>query len=210
MKFYNIKKILEFINTLKQKKAEGISVFTALKRMLIFFFLYIFITAIVAMIIIFSLNKNNKIVVVPNVVNLDFEKAYLELHKLGLNVDVELKSFNNIEKGKVAFQSIQPLRKVKQGRVITLIVSLGQTSEKREEILTEPQMYSYLLNFKLPEMYTQARVKILIDDEKEKDKPVFDNIITSNEEIKLPLKLYGKATAKIFIDEKLYIEKPLE
>jgi len=39
---------------------------------------------------------------------------------------------------------------------------------------------------------------------------VFDNIVSSNEEIRLPLKIYGNGIEKIFINENLYLEKPIE
>jgi len=211
MKFYNIQKIKEFFLELKRKKAEGISVFTSLKRMLIFFILYILITIVVAMIVIFSQVANYKIVTVPNVVNMEFHNAYSELHKLGLNVDIELKHFNNVEQGRVAFQSISPLKKVKQGRRINLVVSLGAASEQvTVETQKETLMRSYVLLFKLPSNYEKSRVQIFITDETVKDKLVFDNIVSSNEEIRLPLKIYGNGIEKIFINENLYLEKPIE
>lgn len=210
MKFYNLKRIMRYIQHLRRQRAEGISIFTSLKRMAIFFILYLIITGVTALIIIFSLNSNIKIVTVPKVVNMDFMRAYQELHNLGLNVDIELKHFENIPWGIVAYQSIQPLKKVKEKRTIQLIVSLGPESEKI--LIKKPiaEVRSYVINFKLPDNYETAKVKIIIDDAKSKNRVVFDDVIAQTNIIKVPLKIYGTATQKIFINDSLFLEKEIE
>ncbi len=209
MEFYNLRKIFKYIQHLKQQRAEGVSVFTSLKRMAIFFILYLIITGVAALIIIFSLNSNIKIVTVPKVVNIDFAQAYVELHNLGLNVNVELKHFDNIPKGKVAYQSIEPLKKVKEKRTIKLIVSLGSKFKKVTEGPKE-ELRSYIINFKLPENYKTAKVKIMIDDEKSKNRVIFNDVISQTNLIKIPVKIYGRATKKIFINDELFLEKEIE
>jgi len=210
MKFYNLRKILNYIAYLKRTRADGISIFTSLKRMIIFFILYLLITGVVALIVIFSVNSNIKIVTVPKVVNMDFYKAYIELHNIGLNVKVELKYFDNIPEGKVAYQSINPLKKVKEKRTINLIVSLGPKEYKKGRKEVETNMRSFVINFKLPDNYSKAKVKIIIEDEKNKSRTVFEDIVSPTNLIKIPVKLYGTAKEKILIDDKLFIEKEIE
>ncbi len=210
MKFYNLRRIFRYIQYLRRQRAEGVSIFTSLKRMAIFFILYLIITGITALIIIFTLNSNIKIVTVPKVVNMDFARAYQELHNLGLNVDIELKHFENIPKGIVAYQSIEPLKKVKEKRTIQLIISLGPESETA--LIKKPlaKVRSYVINFKLPDKYETAKVKIIIDDAKSKNRVVFDDVIAQTNIIRVPLKIYGTATQKIFINDSLFLEKEIE
>ncbi len=209
MKLYNLQKILNYIAYLKRTRANGISIFTSLKRMIIFFILYLLITGVVALIVIFSINSNIKIVTVPKVVNMDFYRAYIELHNLGLNVSVELKNFDNIPEGKVAYQSIAPLKKVKEKRTINLIISLGPKEYKKTSLDIESNMRSYVINFKLPDNYNQAKVTIIVEDEMD-TKTVFEDIVSPTNLIRVPVKLYGQAKEKILIDNELFIEKEIE
>lgn len=210
IKFYNIKKIYDYIKELKTRPLNYPSVFSSVKRMVLFFILYLFITGITTMIIIFSINKNQEIVMVPKVINLEFYKAYQILYSKGFNVDLELKYLNNIDKGKVAFQSIAEQKKVKKGRKIKLVVSLGPEQAENEEINEENEMNFYVINFKLPETYKTARVKILVSDDKESDKVLFNEIISQTNKLKLPVKIHGHGIQKIYINEELFIEKDVE
>ncbi|MBN1897237.1 MAG: PASTA domain-containing protein [Spirochaetes bacterium] len=210
MRFYNIKRIISYIQYLRNKRVEGLSVFTSIKRMFLFFFLYLFITGITALIIIFSINSKVKIVTVPKVVNMDFGPAYVELAAIGLNIDVELKQFPHIPKGIVAHQSIEPLKKVKENRTIKLIVSLGSgTAESSDERLFE-SIRSYIINFKLPPQYDTAKVTIMISDTEGDNRVVFKDVISKTNILKIPVKLHGMATEKIYINDNLYIEKEIE
>jgi len=210
IKFQNLKKVFHYINRLKTTPVNYSSIFNSIKKMVLFFILYIFITGITVLIVIFSINKNQEIIAVPKIVNLPFYKAYQVLYSDGFNVDIELKYFNNIQKGIVAFQSIKEQKKVKKGRKIKLIVSLGPKYLAKESPEQEYQLNSYVINFKLPEVYEKARVKILISDEKEADKLVFDEIIFQTNKLKIPVKIHGQGIKKIYINDDLFIEKDFE
>ena len=210
IKFYNLKKIFGYINKLKTQPLNYPSVFSSMKKMILFFILYLFITGITALIIIFSINKNPEMVTVPKVINLNFYRAYEILYQKGFNVDVELKYSKNIKKGKIAFQSISEQKKVKKGRKIKLIISLGQEQPDKQVTVEEYEINSYVINFKLPETYDTARVKILISDEKETGRLLFDEIISQTNKLKMLVKYYGHGIYKIYINEDLFIEKDFE
>ena len=210
IKFYNLKKVFNYIRKLKTTPLNYPSVFNSVKKMVLFFILYIFITGIVVLIVIFSINRNQEMVVVPKIVNLDFYKAYQILSSKGFNVDIDLKYFNNFNKGIIAFQSIAEQKKVKKGRKIKLIVSLGSKYIKEEVTSQEYELNSYVINFKLPETHETARVKIMISDDKETDRLVFDEIISQTNKLKIPVKIHGHGIKKIYINEDLFIEKDFE
>ncbi len=209
IKFYNLKRILNYVRKLKTTPVNYPSVFNSIKKMMLYFILYIFITGITVLIVIFSINKNQEIVSVPKIINLNFYKAYEILYSKGFNIDIELKYFNNINKGIVAFQSIAEQKKVKKGRKIKVIVSLGSKHLEDEEIKQDYVLNSYVINFKLPETYETARVKILVSDDKETGRLVFDQIISQTNKLKITIKFYGHGIKKIYINEELFIEKDL-
>ena len=210
IRFYNLKKIFKFINRLKTEPIGFPSVFSSIKKMTMFFILYLFVTGITALIVIFSINKNQEMETVPKVINMKFYKAYEVLNSRGFNVDLELKTFNNFNKGIVAYQSIEEQKKVKKGRKIKLVVSLGAKKEEEYSGGLEYEINSYIIKFKLPENFDTARVKILLSDEKEKDILLFDRIISPTNKILLPVKIHGQGIQKIYIDEELFIEKDIE
>ncbi len=210
IRFYNLKKIFKFINRLKTEPIGFPSVFSSIKKMTMFFILYLFVTGITALIVIFSINKNQEMETVPKVINMKFYKAYEVLNSRGFNVDLELKTFNNFNKGIVAYQSIEEQKKVKKGRKIKLVVSLGAKKEEEYSGGLEYVINSYIIKFKLPENFDTARVKILLSDEKEKDILLFDRIISPTNKILLPVKIHGQGIQKIYIDEELFIEKDIE
>ena len=209
IKFYNLKKIFEYIGKIRTKPINYPSVFSSVKKMILFFLLYLFITGIAALIVIFAINKNQDIVIVPKVINLEFYKAYKVLSEKGFNVEIELKTFNNIYAGRVAFQSITEQKKVKQGRKIKLIVSIGESEDKMSTRQTY-EIITHIIHFKLPEIYNDARVKIVVDDEKESERLVFDQIITRRTNLQIPVKIHGQGIKKIYINDKLFIEKDFE
>ncbi len=210
IKFTNLKKILLYINELRHTSTSYNSVFSTIKKMLLFTFFYLLLTGIAAVIIVFSINKDVKIVTTPKVVNMKFYKAYQVLHKLNINVVIDLRYYNNIPEGIVAFQSIEPLKKIKEKRMMKLIVSLGkksQTSISTNKIL---KVTSYLVNFKLPDMYETGKVKIVISDSKNSSRVVFEDVVSSTNIIKFATKVYGKGIEKIYINDGLYLEKEIE
>ncbi len=209
-KFKNLKKILDYINLLKQTPTAYNSVFSTLKKMLLFTILYLLVTAVAALVVIFSVNKNTKIVTVPKVVNKEFFYAYKSLHERGLNVDIDLRYYNNIPRGVVTYQSIEPLKEVKENRIIKVIVSLGAPKKVVTKSTNEIEVRSYVINFKLPDNYDTGKVKIVIDDEKEKGRVVFNDVINKTNVIRFAVKIYGNGSEKIFINDELYLEKEIE
>jgi beta-lactam-binding protein with PASTA domain len=151
-----------------------------------------------------------KIVTVPKVVNMDFGPAYVELADLGLNIDVELKHFPHISKGIVAHQSIEPLKKVKENRTIKLIISLGSRTAESSTGKAYESIRSYIINFKLPPQYDTAKVTIMISDSEGDNRTIFKDVISKTNILKIPVKLHGIATEKIYINDNLYIEKEIE
>ncbi|MDD5067536.1 MAG: PASTA domain-containing protein [bacterium] len=210
IKFTNFKKIMDYINQLKQTPLGYASVFSSLKKMVLFFILYLFITGLTAIIIIFSFNKKQEIVLVPKVINMEFYNAYKILHSYDFNVEIELKSFNNINSGLVAFQSLQEGKKVKKGRKIKLIISSGAVSADHDETSDDATLNSYIIKFKLPESYSEGRVKILFSDNKYSDKVIFNELVYPTNKIMIPIKIYGNGIQKIYINDELYIEKDIE
>ncbi len=210
IKFTNLKKILLYINKLKRTSTNYNSVFSTIKKMVLFTLFYLLLTGIAAVIIIFSVNKDIKIVTVPKVVNMKFYKAYQILHKSNINVEVELRYYNNIPEGVVSFQSIEPLKKIKEHRIIKLIVSLGKKGGVAENENTEEEVKSYVINFKLPDMYETGKVKIIISDNKDSSRVVYDDIVSNTNIIKFATKVYGTGTEKIYINDELYLEKEIE
>ncbi len=210
IKFYNLKKIFKKVNELKTMPVDYPSVFSSIKKMVLFFILYLFVTGITAIIIIFSFNKSKGRITVPKVINLEFYEAYQILNSKGFNVDIDLKKFNNIERGKVAYQSISEHKKVKKGRKIKLVISLGVKGIKGSSSQVNHEINSYIINFKLPKQYETARLKILMSDEKETDRVLFDDIICPTNKIQLPVKIYGHGIQKIYINDELFIEKDIE
>ncbi|MBU1078002.1 MAG: PASTA domain-containing protein [Spirochaetes bacterium] len=210
IKFYNLKKIFKQIGKLKTEPVNYPSVFNSIKKMSLFFFLYLFVTGITTLIIIFSLNSSKETMVVPKVINAEFYKAYYSLNKLGFNVDIELQNFNNIHSGIVAYQSITEQKKVKKGRKIKLVISLGPKGTEGLEGTDGYDLNSHMIEFKLPDKYNTARLKILVTDNKDTDRTVFNDIISSSNKIQLPVKIYGHGIQKIYINDELFIEKDIE
>ena len=210
IKFYNLKKIVNYIRKLKTTPLNYPSVFNSVKKMILFFVLYIFMTGITVLIVIFSINKDQEMVLVPKTVNLNFYEAYQILYSKGFNVDIDLKHLNNINKGMVAFQSIAEQKKVKKGRKIKLIVSLGPKRLEYEATSQEYDLNSYIISFKLPETHETARVKIVVSDDKETDRLMFDEIISRTNKLRIPVKIHGHGIKKIYINEELFIEKDFE
>ena len=206
----NLKKIINYVDELKQKPIHYPSVFSSIKKMTLFFLLYLFLTGIVAIIIIFSFNKKQQIVTVPKVINMEFYNAYKLLHEKNFQVDLELKNMNNIPQGKVAFQSIEEGKKVKKGRMIKIIVSLGTSGLPETEVVETENLNSYIIKFKLPDKYEEGRVKILVSDNKTTDKIVYNELINKTNLIILPVKIYGNGIQKVYINDELYLEKDIE
>ena len=139
-----------------------------------------------------------------------FYKAYEVLNSQGINVSLELKYFNNFKKGIVAYQSIEEEETVKKGRKIKLIVSLGPEKSKEEIQKQEYEINRTRIIWRLPKTHDTARVKILITDEKEKDRVVFDQIISRTNKINFPADIHGQGIKKIYIDDELFIEQDIE
>ncbi len=210
MRFENLKSILRYIRRLKREPVEKNSVFNSFKKMLIFFILYVFITGVVAIIVIFSATEDNKIVTVPNVIGKPFYKGFQILDKIGLDVDIELRHYENTAPGIIKFQSIEPLRKVKEGRKILLIVSLGPKGREEKKAEIKKPIKSYVVKFKLPEIYKEADVRITIQDEySEKEKTVFNQHITSETNVIFMINFRGKAIKRIYINDELYLEESI-
>lgn len=210
IKFYNLKKIFKKINKMQTEPLNYPSVFSSIKKMILFFILYLFVTIVATFIIIFSFNKNIKKVSVPKVVNMEFHSAYKVLNERGLHVDIELKKDNNIPRGIVVFQSIPEHKKVKKGRKIKLVISLGSRGVVNIQAKTRYEVNTYIINFKLPDQYDEAKVKVIISDDKIVDKVIFNEILSStNNKIRLPVKINGQGIQKIYINDDLFIEKDI-
>lgn len=210
LRFHNLRKILDYIREIRNKPIAYPSVFSTLKKMFLFLILYLFVTGVTAVIVIFSFNKKQETVLVPKVISMEFYRAYKLLYERDFVVEVELKPFNNFSSGVVAFQSITEGKKVKKGRKITLIVSSGISGEDYSGGEDTPVLNSFIIRFKLPEKYDEGRVRILISDKKVTDRVVFDELASPTNKIMIPVKIYGNGIQKIYINDELYIEKDIE
>ncbi len=210
IRFHNLKRIFNYINKLKTEPVGFPSVFSSIKKMVLFAALIFFVSGVTFFIVVFAFNKNRETVSVPKVINMKFYKAYEVLNSQGINVSLELKYFNNFKKGIVAYQSIEEEETVKKGRKIKLIVSLGPEKSKEEIQKQEYEINRTRIIWRLPKTHDTARVKILITDEKEKDRVVFDQIISRTNKINFPADIHGQGIKKIYIDDELFIEQDIE
>lgn len=142
--------------------------------------------------IVASLGKEQKKIIVPDVKYMSEDEAIVKLKESGLDVgSISYSNHDQIDKGHVIFQTVNPGEEVIEGHIVDLAISLGKKIVKKKSITVTNILYSAQDN-------GQLKVVVVSED---KEEVVFDELVEHEDfPLKIPVTGEGQATVKIYLD----------
>lgn len=198
MRFSNIDNIKRFIRESKTRNKRGLSLFDSIWRIILLLLAYFVVTIIITLLVMNFLIHKVGTVIMPDVNGKQFVNAYIELKNLNLNVNPELRYYDNISFGIVTSQSISPGCMIKEKRTVKLVISGGKVSETN--VIKESKKYnSTVIRTPIPSYISSERVRVVIISSNGNRNTVYQDVVKGGEVLSVPIKYFSHSTSVIYL-----------